>query len=327
MTFSEEQTFNGTSHGKTNSTPPIVSESGTTNNTVHLLSESSSKRYDGVTTTEAEKQKTEKVGFVQLYRFADKWDYLLIAGGLLGALGNGASWPVLIVLFADTVQEFVNQGKFEELLDKIPDHLWYVLNTTRSDARLDIEIFGPLCRLVTNVSNVSVDCSFLEDADNVFDKMEDQAIIFTVGGVILIACSFSQIYFFIVASERQVMKIRLAFYHNVLRQEMAWFDKHSPGDLAVKLTDDISKIHDAIGDKAATSIQYLTVGIAGLVVCYINGWELTLVLQVGAPLLCIAFATMGYVSTSLSCILFGVFLRYFCCTISDIIITITIIIS
>ncbi|XP_055885819.1 ATP-dependent translocase ABCB1-like [Biomphalaria glabrata] len=295
-----EQTFNGTSHGKTNSTPPNVSESGTTNNTVHLLSESSSKRYDGVTTTEAEKQKTEKVGFLQLYRFADKWDYLLIAGGLLGALGNGASWPVLIVLFADTVQEFVNQGKFEELLDKIPDHLWYVLNTTRSDARLDIEIFGPLCRLITNVSDVSVDCSFLEDADNVFDKMEDQAIIFTVGGVILIACSFSQIYFFIVASERQVMKIRLAFYHNVLRQEMAWFDKHSPGDLAVKLTDDISKIHDAIGDKAATSIQYLTVGIAGLVVCYINGWELTLVLQVGAPLLCIAFATMGYIIATMT---------------------------
>ncbi|KAH9524930.1 Multidrug resistance protein 1 [Bulinus truncatus] len=288
--MSGQEVTNGTTYGKTG-------------DKLHLLPGGSTKTYDGVTseeTKEKPKEKPEKVPFFSLFRFADKWDVLLIIGGLIGSAGNGLSWPYAMLLFAEVIDQFVDQGKFDNLLDKIPDDVFDILNTTWEDARTDIEGFVPYCPLVAELLNTTLDCEFLDGADNVFDAMEDKAVIFTVGGIVLLFCCIAQVYFFIVSSERQIVRIRLAFYRNVLRQEMAWFDTFSPGDLGVKLTDDISKIHDAIGDKVSMSINYFVLCIGSLAVCYTNGWELTLILQIGGPVMCVAFAITGYMIATMT---------------------------
>ncbi|XP_059178858.1 ATP-dependent translocase ABCB1-like [Physella acuta] len=105
---------------------------------------------------------------------------------------------------------------------------------------------------------------------------------------------FLQIYLFILSSERQIIRMRLAFFQNVMKQELSWFDSHSAGEISVKLTDDISKIHDAIGDKGGTALQWFSSFLGGAIISYIFGWELTLILQISSPILFLSAGTIGY---------------------------------
>ena len=59
---------------------------------------------------------------------------------------------------------------------------------------------------------------------------------------------------------------------------------------------DISHIHEAIGDKLGTSVQYLSASIMGFVIIFYYGWKLALLMQIGAPVLVLSFALMGLVS-------------------------------
>ncbi|GFO46395.1 multidrug resistance protein 1-like [Plakobranchus ocellatus] len=114
-----------------------------------------------------------------------------------------------------------------------------------------------------------------------------------VGGVFVILAAIGQFFFFVLSSERQIVRMRLAFYKNIMRQEMGWFDTNSCGEMTVKLTDDIAQIHDAIGDKLAIAIQYFAGAIFSWTVIFYYGWELALFMQIGAPFLIVSFAWMG----------------------------------
>lgn len=46
-----------------------------------------------------------------------------------------------------------------------------------------------------------------------------------------------QIIGWVVASERQVLKIRREFFKAILRQDMAWFDSNPSGELTTRLSE------------------------------------------------------------------------------------------
>lgn len=47
--------------------------------------------------------KVEKVPFLKLFSFADRWDYVLMAVGSLGACAHGASVPVFFIFFGKLI--------------------------------------------------------------------------------------------------------------------------------------------------------------------------------------------------------------------------------
>ena len=55
---------------------------------------------------EAEKKKEQSLPFYQLFTFADKYDYLLMISGSLGAIIHGSSMPVFFLLFGEMVNGF-----------------------------------------------------------------------------------------------------------------------------------------------------------------------------------------------------------------------------
>ncbi|XP_059178857.1 bile salt export pump-like [Physella acuta] len=143
---------------------------------LHLITNGSHTRYDGTETQEEPKKtKAPRVGFFELFRYASKLDVVLILVGSLSAIVNGMGWPMLIVFFAGTIQDFVDQGKYENLLDKYPGIL-LLLNKTRNELATDIEIFKPYCTKLNIIFNESIDCSKVDDFDNVFDEMKDMAV-------------------------------------------------------------------------------------------------------------------------------------------------------
>jgi len=56
----------------------------------------------------AEKKKVHVVSFYKLFSFADRWDYMLMFIGSIGAIGNGASMPLMTLIFGDLTNAFGN---------------------------------------------------------------------------------------------------------------------------------------------------------------------------------------------------------------------------
>jgi ABC-type multidrug transport system fused ATPase/permease subunit len=83
-------------------------------------------------------------------------------------------------------------------------------------------------------------------------------------GCVAIVLAYFQIAFWGMAAERQTRAIRQALFRSILRKEIAYFDTHKAGELNTKLTDDIDKIHDGIGDKLGSTAQLLSSCITGL---------------------------------------------------------------
>ena len=67
------------------------------------------------------------------------------------------------------------------------------------------------------------------------------------------------------AAERQTRAIRKKLFRSVLRKEIAYFDVHKTGELNTKLTDDIDKIHDGIGDKLGSASQFIASFFTGII--------------------------------------------------------------
>ncbi|KAK6491454.1 ATP-dependent translocase ABCB1-like isoform X1 [Huso huso] len=118
-----------------------------------------------------------------------------------------------------------------------------------------------------------------------------------LGAAVLLA-AYIQISFWTLAAGRQIKRLRKKFFHAVVRQEIGWFDVNEIGELNTRLTDDISKINEGIGDKIALLIQSVATFLAGFVVGFIEGWKLTLVILAVSPVLGVAAALFSKVLTS-----------------------------
>ncbi|PIA27896.1 hypothetical protein AQUCO_07400020v1 [Aquilegia coerulea] len=75
---------------------------------------------------EAEKKKEQSLPFYQLFTFADKYDYLLMIGGSLGAFIHGSAMPVFFLLFGEMVNGFgKNQSDLKKLTEEVSKYALY----------------------------------------------------------------------------------------------------------------------------------------------------------------------------------------------------------
>uniref|UniRef100_UPI00358F3F7A ATP-dependent translocase ABCB1-like isoform X3 n=1 Tax=Myxine glutinosa TaxID=7769 RepID=UPI00358F3F7A len=149
---------------------------------------------------------------------------------------------------------------------------------------------------------------FVNDAMNQSDNastsstLEEQMTIYAyyyvgIGSAILIV-AFVQICFWERAAARQTRRLRQTFFHAVMRQDLSWFDVNTLGELNTRLTDDINKISEGIGDKVALLIQYVSSFVSGFVIGFVRGWKLTLVIVAISPLLAISAALWSKILTA-----------------------------
>ncbi|RXM97403.1 Multidrug resistance protein 1 [Acipenser ruthenus] len=210
-----------------------------------------------------DKEKTPKLAMVSpisMFRYADSLDILLMVLGTLMAVAHGAAMPALVIVFGDMTDSFVS--------DSIAD-MPGLQNFTRPQSNETLE-----------------------------QQMTRFAYYYSGLGAAVLLAAYIQISFWTLAAGRQIKKLRKKFFHAVVRQEIGWFDVNEVGELNTRLTDDISKINEGIGDKIALLIQSVATFLAGFVVGFIEGWKLTLVILAISPVLGVAAALFSKILTS-----------------------------
>lgn len=64
-------------------------------------------------------EETKTVPFLKLFSFADSTDILLMILGTIGAVGNGASLPIMSILFGDLVNSFGQNQNNKHVVDLV----------------------------------------------------------------------------------------------------------------------------------------------------------------------------------------------------------------
>ncbi|XP_036912141.1 ATP-binding cassette sub-family B member 5 [Sturnira hondurensis] len=202
------------------------------------------------------------VGPFEIFRFADGLDLTLMVLGLLASLVNGACLPVMSII-----------------LGEMSDNL----------------LSG--CLVKTNATNYR-NCTQSQE------KLNEDMIVLTlyyVGiGVTALVFGYMQISFWIMTAARQTKRIRKQFFHSILAQDIGWFDGCDMGELNTRMTDDINKINDGIGDNIALFFQNMSTFSIGLVIGLVKGWKLTLVTLSTSPLIIASAAMFSRIVISLT---------------------------
>ncbi|XP_017447963.1 phosphatidylcholine translocator ABCB4 isoform X3 [Rattus norvegicus] len=166
-------------------------------------------------------------------------------------------------------------------------------------------VFGEMTdKFVDNAGNFSLPVNFslsmLNPGRILEEEMTRYAYYYSgLGGGVLLA-AYIQVSFWTLAAGRQIRKIRQKFFHAILRQEMGWFDIKGTTELNTRLTDDISKISEGIGDKVGMFFQAIATFFAGFIVGFIRGWKLTLVIMAISPILGLSTAVWAKILSTFS---------------------------
>ncbi|XP_076435076.1 ATP-dependent translocase ABCB1-like isoform X2 [Babylonia areolata] len=244
-------------------------------------------------------EKPQMVGFFEVFRFSDGLDRLFMIVGSICAAANGVALPAMIIVFGDMIDLFVDTGIYTEFLDEIGQFLTSV-NETKESMLADSSKLQGYCGQISTFYNGTKTCPNDYITDKILDEMTTFAIYYVIIGVVVTVCGYVQVVTWMTASERQSHRIRNRFLYNVLRQDIGWFDTHETGELNTRLADDILKIHDGIGDKVATLIQWNCGALAGFIIGFYYGWKLTLVILAVSPLLVVSAALFGKLAASMT---------------------------
>uniref|UniRef100_A0A8C7M242 ATP-binding cassette, sub-family B (MDR/TAP), member 4 n=1 Tax=Oncorhynchus mykiss TaxID=8022 RepID=A0A8C7M242_ONCMY len=183
----------------------------------------------------------------RIFRFADGWDRLMIVLGTIMAMVNGTVLPLMCIVFGDMTDSFIGDS---------------------------IQTQNNFTNITFPVSNTTLG-----------EEMTGHAIYYSIMGAVVLVAAYMQVAFWTLAAGRQVKRLRKLFFHCIMQQEIGWFDVNETGELNTRLTDDIYKINEGIGDKVGMLIQSFTTFVASFIIGFSKGWKLTLVILAVSPVL------------------------------------------
>ncbi|KAI9310815.1 P-loop containing nucleoside triphosphate hydrolase protein [Dichotomocladium elegans] len=129
---------------------------------------------------------------------------------------------------------------------------------------------------------------------NLTDATHDVILIFVyIGTATLVAAYVSQA-FWIMTAENQARRIRQAYVHAILCQDLGWFDKADEGSLTTRLAADTQLIQDGISEKFGYFLSSIGSFISGFVIAFVKGWRLAVIILATMPILGCAGAVPGW---------------------------------
>ncbi|TQE11535.1 hypothetical protein C1H46_002910 [Malus baccata] len=113
------------------------------------------------------------------------------------------------------------------------------------------------------------------------------AIIFMVLGVSSFLVIPARAYFFSVAGNKLIERIRLMCFERVVHMEVGWFDEpeNSSGSVGARLSADAAIVRALVGDALAQIVNSIATAIAGLFIAFISCWQLAFIILALIPLI------------------------------------------
>jgi ABC-type multidrug transport system fused ATPase/permease subunit len=151
---------------------------------------------------------------------------------------------------------------------------------------------GVLFPLFSLVFATIINVFGLPDRDERNKEVNFWALMFFLLALGAFVANFISITFFGSSGERLTRRLREMTFTALLRQEIAYFDdeKNNTGIITAKLAEDAALVQGMTGRNMSTVVQTMVTMVCGLVIAFVNGWELTLIILAVIPFMGLAGA-------------------------------------
>uniref|UniRef100_A0A914DR54 Uncharacterized protein n=1 Tax=Acrobeloides nanus TaxID=290746 RepID=A0A914DR54_9BILA len=217
--------------------------------------------YGSVAQNSAEEKKRLRRKTFGLFSYTNTLDYILIIVGTTASIIHGAGFPLLSIVLGGMTTIFLR-------------------------AQNSPFVWGPSF----NISAAGVPPISREEFDA---EVVRYSLYYLLLGVAMLITSYIQIACWESVAERLTHNLRKNYLKAILRQEIAWFDKMQTGNLTARLTDDLERVREGLGDKLSLFIQMLASFVAGFIVGFIYNWQMSLIMLLFTPLLMLASFLMA----------------------------------
>ncbi|XP_061186070.1 ATP-dependent translocase ABCB1-like [Saccostrea echinata] len=208
------------------------------------------------------KEKTQHIGFFQLFRYGSAFDKFILVVGILCAMGGGCATPINFFVYGELANTFI----LYDVAHKIN------FSNTNQTLLFDREA--------------------LQNSLNLLDIAKEYALYFSLIAIGAFVLGYCSIFCFTLSAERQIRVIRKLFFRSIMRQDMEWFDTHESSELSTRFSEDMHLIYDGIGDKVATFVQWTTTFLISFVIAFVSGWKLALATVAFCPLVILVGGTL-----------------------------------
>ena len=225
--------------------------------------------------------------------------------GTLGAMMNGAVFPVLATLLVEMLSAYFMCIRTGDVYGTVESYYRYE-SECKSDCWTDGVTFyahasapaGTTCSeqifgdtLCHSMNGGAFFKRTYRVPDVCWGYMSKVVQDYSLGFVGLAAgafiANFLQLYCFGVMGEHLTMRLRQLSFSAILRQNIGFFDlqENNTGAIGVKLAKDATYVEGAVGTTLGLFIQNLTIIVISLVIAFIRGWMLTLLCFSTFPLM------------------------------------------
>nr|CAD1918045.1 ABCB transporter [Chrysochus auratus] len=205
---------------------------------------------------------TKTYSFIQMFRYSTKLDRFLLFIGTVASLATGGAQPLNAIYFGDLTESII--------------------------------IYSTIIN--SNASIVELDAA----TEDFMASVRNFALMNSLIGVFILICSYISIATFNYTTMRQVLKIRSLYLQKILNQDVSWYDMRQTGDFASKMSEDIYKYEDGIGEKIPMFMSFQATFIVAMIVAFVRGWELALICLTSLPASLIALGIVSFISTKLT---------------------------
>ncbi|XP_045464597.1 ATP-dependent translocase ABCB1 [Harmonia axyridis] len=192
--------------------------------------------------------------------------------------------------------------RYTTMMDKIIIFIGVIATVLMSGVQpLNNLFFGDLTQ---NIVEYVQAMNSTSDHTKVLDKFLDDITLFAIQmagiGLAMLILGYISMESFSYTASKQIFKIRSQYTEMAMKQDISWYDQHQTGDFASKMSDDLNKLEEGLGDKIPMFIYMQAVFVASLILAFVQGWELALVCLTSLPLSMICIGIIGCLSTKLA---------------------------
>ncbi|KZV67726.1 P-loop containing nucleoside triphosphate hydrolase protein [Peniophora sp. CONT] len=210
----------------------------------------------------AGKDKVPPVSFTSLFRFSTKFELMLDAIGLVGAIAAGAAQPLMSLLFGNLTNQFVQFG-------------------------------AAAAKLQGDPTNTTLQQEVAAAAAHFRHESSKDALYLVIIGIGMFICTYLYMLTWVYTAEVAAKRIRERYLQATLRQNIAYFDKVGAGEVATRIQTDTHLVQQGISEKVALVVNFLSAFVTGFILAYVRNARLAGALTCILPCIGITGAIMN----------------------------------
>ncbi|OQS03161.1 ATP-binding Cassette (ABC) Superfamily, partial [Thraustotheca clavata] len=120
------------------------------------------------------------------------------------------------------------------------------------------------------------------------DAINNTSFEFAILAVVLFISGYGSYTCFAISAEKQMKSLRREVLKHIMYQEINWYDQRDVSELASRIAGDTVKIKEGMGEKLGETFRYICQFLAGYVIGFSKGWNVSLAMCAVMPFMALA---------------------------------------